>query len=189
MDFIQTKLRFVESDRNGELIAFAHVNAKTGKVYGVNEDKPYRKLICVLSSELKKRNIVRPGVLYDVKMVKMGVKQGYVVKYATPTLFSVRIKTQVTPGVFYRVIVSWGHKELVYDPYLPAHPNHASLDNIVKEMEKRDDIMNKRYAIVRLLRAAKIIFQKMGADGIICPDMFKQICIQKKESRAIAPTR
>lgn len=181
MDFIQTKLKFIESERNGELIAFAHVNAKTGQVLGVNEDSKCLKLICVLSAELKSRGIVRPHVLYDVKMVKMGVKQGYVVKYATPTLFSAHIKTSVVPSVFYRVIVAFGHKELVYDPFHPANPKHASLDNVVKEMEKREDIVNKRYAIVRFLRAAKLLLQRMEADGFICSDTSKSICIPPKE--------
>ena len=181
MDFIQTKLRFIESDRNGELIAFVHVDTSKDKILGVNENVNCRKLICVLSAELKKRNIVRPRILYDVKMVKMGVKQGYVVKYATPTLFSAHVKINIVPKVFYRVVVSWGHKELIYDPFNPANAQHGSLENIVREMDKRVDIYHKSYAIVRFLRAAKQVLSQMEADGFICNDTYKEICLQEQE--------
>lgn len=164
-NIVKSKLRFIESEKNGELIAFVHKD-KTGRLLGINEDSQFRKLICVISAELKKLGTVKAGVLYDVEMVPMGIKQGYVVKTASVSKFSAHIKTEVVPKTIYRITVQFGHKTLVFDPFDPQNAKQANMKSIEEVLTSRDDVYNPTYAVERFRKAANNLLKKMEDDKI-----------------------
>ena len=164
-NILNTKLRFIESKKNGELIAFVHKD-KTGRLLGINEDSQFRKLICVVSAELKKLGTVKPGILYDVEMVPMGIKQGYVVKSAEVSKFSAHIKTEIVPKAIYRITVKFGHKTLIFDPFDPQNSKQENAKNIEDVLASREDVYNPTYAIERFRKAANFLLKRMEDDKV-----------------------
>lgn len=91
-----TQLKFVKSERTGELVGFVS-KTKDNVLKGVREDSIYRKRICLLSEELK--GSVLPNILYDVELKPMHHgKNGYVVTAATRVVFSATVESYIVPG-------------------------------------------------------------------------------------------
>lgn len=158
----ETKLKFKRNEKSGELVAF--VRETNGRLLGVDESQSKKK-ICLLSKEVKEQNIVEEKVLYDVVLVKMNFKNGYVVKQATPTLFKAKVSIQITPKLQYQVVINFGHKKVYYNPFNGQSDNVTSLDNIIAYIQNRKDLKNIDTVIKDLKEAAEILKDKMEADG------------------------
>ena len=158
----ETKLKFKRNEKSGELVAF--VRETNGRLLGVDESQSKKK-ICLLSKEVKEQNIIEEKVLYDVVLVKMNFKNGYVVKQATPTLFKAKVSIQITPKLQYQVVINFGHKKVYYNPFNGQSDNVTSLDNIIAYIQNRKDLKNIDTVIKDLKEAAEILKDKMEADG------------------------
>ena len=66
---IQTKLKFIKSERNGALISFVSQNPVNNVVCGVRQDSPYPKKIVIIDRELSNNGLV--NVLYDCVLIPM----------------------------------------------------------------------------------------------------------------------
>lgn len=66
---INTKLKFIKSEKNGAFISFVSQNPVNGVVCGVRQDSPYPKKIVIIDREMS--NSILPNVLYDCTLIPM----------------------------------------------------------------------------------------------------------------------
>lgn len=158
----ETKLKFKVSPKTGELVAF--VKEVGDRLLGVDESNKKKK-ICLLSKEVKDQGGVEANILYDVSMVKMNYKNGYVVKSATPSVFKAKISVQITPGSQYQVMVHFGNKKVYYNPFDGESDNVTVLDNVISYLRSRKDIKDVDKVVSALVESASLLHSKMIADG------------------------
>lgn len=164
---LESKLKFCRSDRNGELIGF--VKLYKDRLLGVREDKVGKKMICLLSQDLKKQNL-KENVLYSVKMAKMNSKNGYVVKEAIPVKFKATVKAQIIPKITYQVIIKFGNKTVYYNPFDAKSESFNRLESVIDLINSREDIKDPEKVIEELKEAATLVVRKMADDGYVCHD-------------------
>ncbi len=135
---IYTKLKFVISEQTGAIVSFVSQNPLTKQIRGVRKDDPYPKKVCVVDKNLAPYILL--NVLYDVTLIPMAEKDGYVVVEANPVEFPATIETTYMRKVAYRVEVKFGHKTIIFDPKDGEKKSVRSFKECVKLLEKRVDI-------------------------------------------------
>lgn len=160
---IRTKLKFIKSDKTDAYISFVSQNPKTGRYCGVRQDSPYPKKVCVLDKKLMCE--ILTNVLYDVVLIPMSEKNGYVVIEATPCEFKATVETTYVPKIAYKVEVKFGNKNIVFDPFDGKKESVRNLASCRSVLEKRVDIKNITQVVEDFEHAANQILNKMFSDG------------------------
>jgi hypothetical protein len=70
---------------------------------GIRQDSEFPKKICIIDQKLS--NLIVPNILYDVTLIPMKEKNGYIAIEATPVAFRVTIETSYVPKAIYKVEV------------------------------------------------------------------------------------
>jgi hypothetical protein len=162
--WIAAKLKFIKSENRETMISFVSQNTKDGRLSGVRENDPLPKKICIADKLLAPRIV--PNVLYDVAMVPMHEKNGYIVLEAVPVKFEARIETTYVPKSVYVVEVKFGNKTIRFDPYLGRNRSVSTLEGCLKVLEERMDLKNKERIVEEFKEAAAAIMAKYRNDGL-----------------------
>lgn len=158
----ETKLKFYTSTTSGKLVSFVR-ETRTDKLKGVREDSDCKKKICVLSSDLV--GAIIPNTLYDVQLIEMKSKKGYVAISASPVLFNAKIEDCVIPKAIYKVSATFGNKTIFFDPLDGKSESSRTLNGALKELESRNDIADKELVIANFKEKGNSIIQTMQSDG------------------------
>lgn len=165
---VQTKLKFVKSEKTGAIVSFVSQNPKTGRICGVRQDSQYPKKICILDKKLVSEVLL--NVLYDVTMIPMTEKNGYVVIAMTPVEFKATISTTYVKKAIYRVEVKFGNKTIVFDPLDGKKDTIRTLKGCLSVLEKRVDIKDITQVVADFQESANKLLNYMRADGILYRD-------------------
>ena len=165
---VQTKLKFVKSEKTGAIVSFVSQNPKTGRICGVRQDSQYPKKICILDKKLVSEVLL--NVLYDVTMIPMTEKNGYVVIQMTPVEFKATISTTYVKKAIYRVEVKFGNKTIVFDPLDGKKDTIRTLKGCLSVLEKRVDIKDITQVVADFQESANKLLNYMRADGILYLD-------------------
>ena len=165
---VQTKLKFVKSEKTGAIVSFVSQNPKTGRICGVRQDSQYPKKICILDKKLVSEVLL--NVLYDVTMIPMTEKNGYVVIEMTPVEFKATISTTYVKKAIYRVEVKFGNKTIVFDPMDGKKDTIRTLKGCLSVLEKRVDIKDITQVVADFQESANKLLNYMRADGILYRD-------------------
>lgn len=165
---VQTKLKFVKSEKTGAIVSFVSQNPKTGRICGVRQDSQYPKKICILDKKLVSEVLL--NVLYDVTMIPMTEKNGYVVIAMTPVEFKATISTIYVKKAIYRVEVKFGNKTIVFDPLDGKKDTIRTLKGCLSVLEKRVDIKDITQVVADFQESANKLLNYMRADGILYRD-------------------
>ena len=165
---VQTKLKFVKSEKTGAIVSFVSQNPKTGRICGVRQDSQYPKKICILDKKLVSEVLL--NVLYDVTMIPMTEKNGYVVIEMTPVEFKATISTTYVKKAIYRVEVKFGNKTIVFDPLDGKKDTIRTLKGCLSVLEKRVDIKDITQVVADFQESTNKLLNYMRADGILYRD-------------------
>ena len=165
---VQTKLKFVKSEKTGAIVSFVSQNPKTGRICGVRQDSQYPKKICILDKKLVSEVLL--NVLYDVTMIPMTEKNGYVVIAMAPVEFKATISTIYVKKAIYRVEVKFGNKTIVFDPMDGKKDTIRTLKGCLSVLEKRVDIKDITQVVADFQESANKLLNYMRADGILYRD-------------------
>lgn len=142
---IKVRLRFVKSEKTGYVVGFVSQNPTTGIWHGVPEDKPYPKKICVLDRSLVPYVLLKK--LYDVEMIPMRNKDGFVAKTADPVSYPAKIVCSHIPGMLYHVEAVFGGKRIVFDPSEQRDKSVCEIERAVEKLRMRTDVENLDQAV------------------------------------------
>lgn len=159
-----TKLKFVKSDKTGSYIGFVSQKQKSHTYFGVRQDCPYPKKVCVLDKKLTCE--ILTNVLYDVELVPMRERNGFIVVSAVPCEFAATIETLYTPKIQYRINVKFGNKCITYDPLDGEKDSVKKLSACRAILEKRVDIKDLSQVLNDFDKAASDLLNQMFADGL-----------------------
>ena len=162
---IRTKLKFVKSDKTGAYVSFVSQNPKTGRICGVRQDSEYPKKICVLDKKLMCDVLL--NTLYDVTLIPMSQKNGYIAIEAAPVQFKATIETTYVPKAIYVVEVKFGNKTIRFDPMNSRKDTVRTIEGCKGILEKRVDIKNITYVVEDFVDAATDIIRKFRNDGFL----------------------
>lgn len=154
-NLIKTKLRFVVSRETGKKVAFVSTSGSGKHLRGVAESEDMPKKVCVVGHEVSE--IIVPGVLYDVEMTRMKNKKGYVVLKAVPCQYEAKIESCTSPQALYQVIVSFGNREIVFDPFRGRKPSMRTIEGVIGLLSQRKDIKDLPEVIEEFSRSANAI--------------------------------
>ena len=167
----KSRIKFAKSRETGEIIGFVSSHPRTKKLKGVREDSRFGKKICVLASDLK--GSIDINVLYDVELKKMNGKNGYVVVSATPVLQKVKIETVTNPKGVYQVVLHFGYKTIYFDPCEGKTNSSKTIQGVIDELRKRNDIADIDNVIEQFKVKAENIINIMQKDKEIKKIEFK----------------
>lgn len=156
------KLKFEKSKESNLFVAFVHEKGKN-LLHGVRKDDKLHKKICLVDKRLED-NIV-PKVLYTCELVPMKSKKGYVVVKASPLLFETTVTSTYKKGMIYQVEVSFGMKNIIFDPKDGIRRSERTISGCVEMLEKRFDIRNKDLVIEDFVEKAVGILKLYEKDG------------------------
>ena len=142
---IKARLRFMKSEKTGYIVGFVSQNPVTGIWHGVPEDKPYPKKICVLDRSLVPYILLKK--LYDVEMVPMRDKDGFVAKTANPVSYPAKIVCSHIPGMLYHVEAVFGGKRIIFDPSETDDRSVCEMERAIEKLRMRTDVENLEQAV------------------------------------------
>lgn len=160
---IYTKLKFVKSDMTGAYVSFVSQNPKTGRISGVRQDSKFPKKICILDKKLACE--VLPNVLYDVTLIPMTEKNGYVAIEMTPVEFKATIETTYVPKAVYIVEVKFGNKVIRFDPLDGRKDTIRTIEGCRSVLEKRFDIKDLAQVLEDFTECATKLMERFRKDG------------------------
>lgn len=163
---IYTKLKFTVSDKTYATVGFVSQNSKTGEIRGVRQDDQHPKKICVVDRKIASDILL--NTLYDVVMVPMANKDGYVVIEATPVQFRATIETTYIPKAIYHIDVKFGNKKIQFDPKDGRKDSVRKLDLCRRVLETRVDVKNLPQVMEDFDEAVSNLLRKYENDGFIC---------------------
>lgn len=160
---IYTKLKFTKSDKTGAYVGFISQNPKTKRICGVRQDSEFPKKICIVDKKLAPEILL--NVLYDVTLIPMKEKDGYIAIAATPVEFKATIETNYIKKVIYQVIVKFGNKTIIFDPKDGKQESRRYLSKCREILEKRVDIKNITQVVDDFVEQATKLLRRYESDG------------------------
>lgn len=136
----KTKLKFVESEKTGEMISFVN-GGKSNQLRGVHENEDVPKQIVLIGKDIAGSIEVKPKVLYDVQLIPMKKHGGYLVVDLSASQFSAEIESEAD-----RINIVFGNKTIIYEPR-NLKPSIGTIDGIVAVLNKRIDLKDKDLVI------------------------------------------
>lgn len=158
------KLKFRKSRKTDGYVGFVHFDSDTRRVTGIsNEDDNTPKMVCVLDAKLSKSIV--PGKLYDVTLIKMKEKKGFVTIDAQIHKFPAVIETTYIPKSTYRIEVKYGNRRIIYDPLDGALASHRNKSAVCAILSRQEDIANREQVIQDFVEAANKLIVQFHNDG------------------------
>lgn len=136
---IKTNIKFYKGLDNVADRLYGFVTKKNFSWRGCREDEPKKKIVFV---EPSIAGSILPNQLYHCSLVPMACDKGFIAKSATLIQFEATIITACRKGKFF-VKVSFGNKELIYDPSHPS-PRKNNIQKIADNLRNRMDLKNAR---------------------------------------------
>ncbi len=158
-----TRLNCKKSDKSRLLIGFVSQNPKTGRIKGVREDSEFPKQVCIVDQAIAPEIIV--GALYQVAIVPMYKKKGFIVIEAAPYQFKADISTCYVPKAVDVVQVKFGNKTIVFDPKDGNKASTRTIAGVKALLERRIDVQNITQVADDVLEAATDLMEKYERDG------------------------
>lgn len=162
---IKTKLKFMKSEGTGAYIGFVSQNLKTGQYVGVRQDSEYPKKICIVDKMLACQIV--PNILYDVTLIPMKEKNGYIAIEISPVSFEAKMETTYVPKAIYKIEIKFGNKTILFDPVDGKKDSVRTVSGVREILEKRMDIQNIQQVVEDFLEAAKLLMRRYEKDGFI----------------------
>ena len=148
---IKTNIKFKQNEK-GAFYGFVTKNEK-GSWRGCNENSDVKKQI-VFVDEHEARNIIS-GALYQVTLIPMTHKRGFIALNARLVQFEAKINTEVKEHVF-RVTVQFGQKIIIYDP-TSEDSRKNNIQAIVNLLKNRIDLKSKDAVAEEFLDSACLL--------------------------------
>lgn len=148
---IKTNIKFKQNER-GAFYGFVTKNKK-GSWRGCNENCDVKKQI-VFVDEHEASNIIA-GALYQVTLIPMTSKNGFIALNAKLVLFEAKINTEVEDNIF-RVTVQFGQKVIIYDP-TSEDSKKNNIQAIVNLLKSRVDLKSKDAVAEEFLDSACLL--------------------------------
>ena len=164
MSIERTRLKFVIAKETDEVVGFVSRTPKSKRLRGVPENSDYGKMICVLAEDLKGQ--VVPNVTYDVELIPMHQKKGYVVISAKRPTFKAAIETIIVRKALYKVTISFGHKVINFDPLHGRSRYSRTISGVIGLLDSRDDIEDRDNVVAQFRKEAVELIRSMQTDGI-----------------------
>lgn len=161
---IYTKIKFIKSGQTGAYIGFVSQNPKTKRIVGVRQDSEYPKKICIIDKKLS--SLIVPNILYDVTLIPMKEKDGYIAIEANPVAFRATIETSYVPKAIYKIEVKFGNKTILFDPVDGKKDSVRTVAGVREVLEKRMDIENLQGVLDDFLEAADLLMKYYNSDGV-----------------------
>ena len=158
-----TKLKFVKSERTGLPIGFVSQNPVNKRINGVREDSEYPKSVCIADVKIASEIICE--MLYNVAIVPMRSKNGYIAIEAEPYQFKATIETSYVKKGCYVVEVKFGNRVIRFDPKDGKKDSVRTLSGCKALLEKRMDIANLAEVVEQFTVAATDLLEKFRRDG------------------------
>lgn len=158
-----TKIKFTKSERTGQPIGFVSQNPVNKRINGVREDSKFPKSVCIVDAKIAPEIIL--GVLYQVAIVPMHNKSGYIAIEAEPYQFTATIEVCYVPKACYIVEVKFGNQVIRFDPKDGKKDSMRTLSGCRALLEKRLDIANVIEVVDQFTAAANDIITKLRRDG------------------------
>ena len=165
---ICTKMKFTTSDVTGATVGFVSQNTKTGEFRGVRQNDPHPKKICIVDRKLACD--ILQNTLYDVTLVPMNEKDGYVVIEATPVQFHAEVATTYIPKAIYRICVRFGNKKIQFDPKDGRKDTVKNLVKCRRLLETRVDLKNLNEVVEDFDEASRNLLKRYKSDGFLYRD-------------------
>lgn len=160
-----TLLKFVKSDVNDALISYVSTNPVTGQVKGVRVDSKYPHKIVLCSAQIAPYII--SNVLYKSTIIPMKSGAGYVCIAAEPVQFKADIKTVYVPKTTYQIIVTFGNKAMVFDPYKGKKASVLCANEFIDTIQHRLDISNVDRVVALFNLMSDELLKTMKKDGVV----------------------
>lgn len=160
---IHTLLKFVKSDKNESLVSYVSTNPLNGQIKGVRADSKYPHMIVVCSKEVAP--IVLANVLYKATIVPMKSGKGYVCIGVETAQFKASLKTNYIPNSVYQIVVEFGNKSLVFDPYKGKKSTVLTQAGFIDMLQRRVDLENSDEIISNFQIMATELLKRMKKDG------------------------
>lgn len=157
-----TKLKFTKSEETGRLIGFVSHNAKTGRVMGVRKNSDRLKQICIVDASIA--DVIIPETLYDVAIVPMFGKKGFIVIDATPHQFVGRVEMHYVPRISYMVVAIFGNQTIIFDPAETQRPQFSDLNLVLKVLRKVQNVRNISHIVADFTEAAHEMIKRYNKD-------------------------
>jgi hypothetical protein len=161
---IYTKLKFVKSEKTGAYISFVSQNPKSGRIVGVRQDSEYPKKICIIDQKLA--SIIMPDILYDVTLIPMKEKDGYIAIDVNPVAFKATIETTYVPKAIYKIEIKFGNKTILFDPVDGRKESVRTIPGVRAILEKRMDIKDLQQVVYDFLEQVDILMKYYERDGV-----------------------
>lgn len=161
---IHTLLKFTKSEQSDQLVSYVSTNPVTGQIKGVRADSQYPHRIVVCSPAVT--SVILPNVLYKVSLVPMVSAKGYICISAEPQQFSAAVRIEYTPKEKYQILVSFGNKTMLYDPFKGKQSSVLTLQGFIETLQRRLDIRNIEMVLAEINIAASDLNKKMKKDGV-----------------------
>lgn len=136
----KTKLKFVESEKTGEMISFVN-GGKGNHLRGVHENEDVPKQIVLIGKDIAGSVEVKPKVLYDVQLIPMKNHGGYLVVDISVSQFNAVIKAEED-----RINIEFGNKTIYYEPR-NLKPSIGTVEGVVTVLNNRIDLKDKDFII------------------------------------------
>lgn len=150
-----SKMKLAKSSDTGYIVGFASKNPKTGAWHGVRQDSSFPKKVCVLDRRLIPYTLTNR--LYNVSLVPMKNKDGFVIVEASPVMFEAKVNSFHVKKQIYRVEVTFGGYTIIYDPMEGRKSSVKNLQEAVETLEKRTDIADIASVVEIFAKEATVI--------------------------------
>jgi len=161
---IHTRLKFVQSERNGSMVSYVSINPVNGQVKGVRVDSKFPHKIVVCSLDIAP--IILGNVLYKATIIPMKSGKGYVCIEAEPVQFKASVKTNYEKGRVYQIVISFGNKNLVFDPFNGKKASVLTTAGFIDLLEHRVDIADQSQVVADFTIMADELLKKMKHDNV-----------------------
>ena len=151
----KTKLKFVESEKTGEMISFVN-GGKGNQLRGVHENEDVPKQIVLIGKDIAGSIEVKPKVLYDVQLIPMKKHGGYLVVDIAVSQFGAVIESEED-----RINIKFGNKTIIYEPR-NLKPSIGTVDGVVAALNNRIDLKNKDLIILLFKDKAQELLDAMS---------------------------
>lgn len=159
-----TMLKFELSERDkSTYIGYVSQDCKSKVWYGRSKNDHYPKKIVLVDNRIN--YLVIPGVLYRATLIPMKEKDGFIAVEVSPYQFKARVKTIYVPKAVYQVIVTFGNKQIIFDPKDGRKPCVNSISGVLAELSKRMDIQNINDVLTDFEQQCKDLLDTYRKDG------------------------
>lgn len=149
---IKTNIKF-EKDKPGIFRGFVTKN-KSGSWRGCRCDTDSPKKIVLLNTN-DISTTIKENMLYKCGLIPMKSDQGFIAISAKLVQFEAKTETIVCDDV-YKVIVRFGHKEIIYDPTSKSSKQN-NIQNIASLLRNREDLKSANAVAEEFLDCACLL--------------------------------